>query len=163
MNYATIRDKLVADLQSIPGIGKVYNRPRAVKDWASFFALNAVTNPHDPTKNVISIAWVTRKKSLGTDTNDETSSQVIANRNDTWEITLIYGFSDDDTFPSEGDFQGLIDLIINKWELMSSLGLPDTVNNSSAPQLQDASLMMYSEVLCHRALFSIGISQIVNS
>jgi hypothetical protein len=167
VNYTTIRDKLTTDLTAVTGIGKVFGRPRWSVDWTSYLNLFKVTNPHDASKSVVNLCWVSRRSFSEFDSDkgsrDEAEVMTSVQRDETWEIMLIYGFDDDDTYPSETDYQGLVDAIATKFRLMDQLGIPATVEESWPIQLESSGLKFFGDVLCHNAVMTIRIQQRINS
>lgn len=163
MNYATIRDKLTGDLATVSGIGKVFGRPRWSVDWNSYLTLFKVTNPHDASKSVINLCWVSRRSfseiEIEKGGRDEAEAITAVQRDETWEIMLIYGFDDDETYPSESDYQVLVDAIATKFRLMDQAGIPATVEESWPIQLESSALKFFGDVLCHNAVMTIRMQQ----
>jgi len=167
MNYATIRDKIYGDLLAVSGIGKVFKQPRFSADWATFLSMFTTTNPHDASKKVVNVAWITRRAfteaDAGKGSRDEAEAITAVQRDETWEVTVIYGFDDDETNPSEADFQPLVDAVAAKFRMMDQAGLPATVEESWPMQLEAAGLFLFGEVLCHKAVLTIRIQQRITS
>ena len=83
-------------------------------------------------------------------------------KNDTWEITLHYGYHDEDTTPSDIAFNNLVDAIETKFRFLA--GLNDKVYRSYPLQRVQAGLFtMFSSFLCHRAIWQLKLQERVES
>lgn len=166
MNYAATRDAIVTKLQTVSGIGAVFGRPRWTNNWATFLSLFTMTNSHDATKDVVSLCWITRttddESSLSK--RDESTVLVSTAAQETWNFTLIYGFEDDDTYPSEYDFQILCDAVMAAFRSLGSASFNTAVVEQSDPlRMTSSGLFMFSDVMAHKAEFQLVIQNYTSS
>jgi hypothetical protein len=163
MNYEPIRDRIGVLLKEVEGIGKVFPSPRFTSDWAPFLNRFAITHPYDASKRLICVAWYTRVAATERDTGigirDESRTLVVAERDEQWRISLVYGFSDDDDSPSETGYQMLVDRIQEKFRWEDRLGIPADVFESHPLSLTVSELRFFGEVLCHYAEFTLRVIQ----
>lgn len=167
MNYATVRDRIKTLLESVSGIGKVYGSPRHTNDWPGFLQRFAVVHPNDATRQLICVCWMTRIRAIElseskTGSRDEANVLTGVERDEDWEITLVVGFQDDDTNPSEDLFQVLVDSIQEKFRWQDQLGIPSVIFKSYPLDLTYAGLAMFGNpegVLCHKATFMLHLEQ----
>jgi hypothetical protein len=160
MNYALIRDRIYTLLANVQGIGKVYNFPRYSADWKTYLDRFKV-KVND--KAIISVVFFSRYASQEQESplggRSENSELTSVDRIETWNITLIYGYDDDEEQPSEYDFQELLDRIQEKFRFEDFLGMSGTVTKSWPIQVVSSGLFMFGDVLCHRADMTLKLQQ----
>ena len=158
MSYATERDEIYTQLAATSGIGVVFKSKRFVADWTTFLS-------RFKTGGVINVCWFDRvsgsERGEGVGSTDAGSEILAVQKNDNYEIELYYGFKDDDTTPSSYAFQALVDAIETKFRFLQNL---NSVTERSYPLQRTASgLFMFSDVLCHRAAWTLEIrNRIIN-
>lgn len=163
-SYATTRDAIYAELISVEGIGRVFKSPRYVSEWKSFlerFSTQAFDNPE---KTRIIVAWMTRGSSFEIASKDESEITGNIKRTETWNITLFYGFDDDEEQPSEFEFQELIERVQGHFEFLDRItGIVET-HSVDPIDIQSAGIaMINNEVLAHRADFILRINYSINT
>ena len=120
--YTDTRDEIYNQLTSISGIGQVFLSQKYPTDWQSFFELyrNKYTN-----KCIVTFVTLNNPitETIGDEETVLTADNFInyVHRSETWRISLIYAFQDDDTNPSEYDFQELCELIEEKFRFLQDL------------------------------------------
>lgn len=166
MNYALIRDTIYTNVVAVSGIGKVFRHIRYSSEWDKFLSLFTTVNPADATKKLINVTTITRinapeSRDTGTGSVDEADDLVAIERRETWEIRIWYGFDDDDDYTkaSETGFHVLLDNMQQRFRFLDQLGIPATIERSYPLSLQDAGLRMFSDVLCHAAVFHLILIQ----
>ena len=167
MDYEIKRDKILELLKEVPGIGKVFPSRRHTADWPSFLNRFAVPHPSDSSRKIICVCWFTRRPIVeldegGTGSRDESTVLTAVEIDETWEITLLYGFQDDDTDPSENGFQNLVDAICEKFRWQDQLGGVPEIFVSAPVNVTDAYLAMWGQsegVLCHTAIMQLKLKQ----
>lgn len=120
--YSDTRDKIYTLLTSVAGIGKVFKSQRYPKDWEAFFNLY-----RDNDTNLCVVVFMTLINPITENITEEDAAvdanrQIqIVQRSETWKISLIYAFKDDDTNPSEYAFQELCENIEEKFRFLQDL------------------------------------------
>jgi hypothetical protein len=158
--YAAQRAAIKTLLESVSGIGNVYASQKDVTNEANFkttFVKNGVVN----------VCWFIRSNgsddevgSLKYGRRDERNYHTHTQIDDNWTITIMYGYKDDNTNPSEYAFQALVDSIQDKFRLIQDLG--GEQHEISHP-LQRSICGIFSFlsgiVLCHKAEWRLGVTE----
>jgi len=154
-NYATVRAEIKAQLGAVTGIGKLYDHRRHSADWKTFL------DRFKTATGLINVCWFTRvddsESPQGLGSEDEASEIVWIQENEYWEIELFYGFKDDedDGSPSEYGFNVLVDAIETKFRYLQNLN--GKARKSFPLNRTSATMGMLGEVLCHRAVWRLGL------
>lgn len=157
MNYPEIRDKIAAMLSTVEGIGRVYKSPRYATDWMTYLEQFKVRIDD---RDVINACWLTRNAIQETDIARSEAGEIASvSRTENWLITLVYGFDDDESSPSEFAFQALLDGIQEKFRFADFLGMPEIVAKHFPIQVQSAGLYFFGDVLCHKAEMLLKLQQ----
>ena len=136
MALADIRARIVANLQSVDGIGPVYGYERMPRDWKRF--LDLFKTGHGKING-----WMaTRRK-----TPAQWAGFPTVERNHLWVMRGVYGLNDEEA--SELAFQAQIEAIQAVFENDGELG--GTVLRSEPVQVATVEHRMFANVLCHWA------------
>jgi hypothetical protein len=116
--YTTQKAEIKAQLEAVSGIGKVYDTVKYAADLETFKTL-FISN------SKINAVMFTRmggeELENGVGVLDEAEALQWVEKNDTWEITLHYGYHDEDTTPSDIAFNNLVDAIETKFRFLAGL------------------------------------------
>lgn len=166
MNYETIRKTIYDLLVDVEGIGKVFQHERYSADWTAFLDRYKTPHPSDETSYVVNVAFISRRGTEETafgpyGSRDEREMITAVGVNETWVITLIYGYSDDEDTDasSEHTFQLLVDKVKEKFRTIDALGIPDVVQKSEPLKATGIGLATYGDVLCHRTELLLQVTQ----
>jgi len=156
--YTEQKNEIINILNSIEGIGKVYDCPKNPTDEFNF--KNAFVK-----NGVINTCWITRQ--IGTDepedkpfsSKDESNEFLTTQKDDQWLITLLYGYKDDDNNPSEYTFQSLVDAIEDAFRFQQNLS--GIVDVSYPLQRQTCGIFQFlnGTVLCHKAEWKLILTK----
>lgn len=152
MNYANVRDEIATELGTVSGMGKVFKSLRFVTDWGTFF--NRFVTDFSGTKRTV-VCWIggsgpTQETGLNlVGDTDERDLIEWTDRHESYLITLVVGFKDDDTAPSEFDFMTLVDAIEAKFRFGQNLNAK--CDKQYPLQRQALGLFMFADQLCHKA------------
>jgi|GEM_PF-4591322 len=151
--YTQQRDAIKARLESVSGIGKIYSSPQNVTNEANF-------KSRFVSGGVINTCWISRiggtdNENGGLGSVDECDIITHTQADDTWEITLLYGF--DELAPSETAYQLLADAIQDKFRFVQYLG-GDMYEKSKPLQRTVSGLFQFvSGYMCHKAVWRLNV------
>jgi hypothetical protein len=158
MSYATVRAEIKAQLTAT-GIPIVFPYPRFAVDMATF-----LTRFKDTVTSRINIAWFDRvandeDEDGGAASTGGTDEIMITLKKESWDITYLYGFHDAEEAdtPSATTFQTNVEKIENQFRFLQDLN--GKAWKSHPLRLLEASLRMFGDVLCHRAVFRLIVDQ----
>jgi len=159
MRFEETRDALVAVLKSVDGMGVVFSHLKLVTDLEAFLRMYTVPSPYVPEKKLPLVAWLTRTSMDERPEFDEAGIPAAAvYATDTWTITLLHGFYDDDDEEAASDthFQRLLDRIADRmryWTDADVLDLPGGAIHVHPVSVASAGLFSTEAggFLCHKA------------
>jgi hypothetical protein len=159
--FTNTRDSLVTNLTNVTGIGKVLKSAPYSTDWQSFLSRFAVTHPTQTNNRYICVAWVSRRAfseiETGKGSRDEAETIVAVTKDETWQMTVLVGYQDDDTKASEEIFNELVDRIADKFRLIDPATFTTPIEEAWPVQLESAGEYFFGEVLCHKAVLTIHL------
>lgn len=139
---AAVKTRIVAQILTVSGIDKVYNRMRNLADDS------VKKDELSDTDGRIHVWMVTRESSRW---QDLAQNQVTNQRRDQLVIHGFYAVRDSDD--SEAAFDALIESVMTaiNADRRASSKLGDTVANGEPPSLRLQDHRMYANTLCHHA------------
>jgi hypothetical protein len=155
--YSDQRAAIKAILDAIPGIGMVYDAPKNATTDDNFrtaFVKDAVVNT----------CWLSRQ--IGTDdvekslaSKDETMEIEVTQKDDQWQITLLYGYQDDADNPSEYTFQALVDAIEDAFRFLQNLGNLVDLSYPLQRTVCGVFTFLNGTVMCHKAEWRLIVTK----
>lgn len=161
--YADQNAEIVAQLTAITGIGQVYGttkNPTDEKTWNDTFIKN----------NIVNSVFISRlqgpEQVEGSDAaTDETSEIEVTRKVDTWQITLLYGFHDDENASLCSDYlvSQLVDAIEDKFRFLQDLNKKAFKSYPLSRSTNALFEFLGGKVLCHKAVWTLNVvSRIIN-
>jgi len=145
MSLSTVRTKMKTVIESVSGIGQVYDYQRYTHDWASYkdlFQKSSKINTWD----------IMRIKN----TSDPYGGS--GGREDRTHDFIVRGFyAVSDELASEKTFQALTDLVIDAFR--NKPDLDGVANILNFPITADFDNQMFGGVLCHTVAISISVAE----
>ena len=145
MSLSTVRTKVKAVIETVSGIGTVYDYKRYVHDWASYKELFA--------KDQKINTWEIQRTHVESDPYGGTGGR--EDRMHVFTIRGFYAVSDD--LASEKTFQDLADLVIDAFR--NKPKLDGVTNILNFPITGDFTEAMFGGVLCHVVEIHLSASE----
>jgi hypothetical protein len=158
--YTAQRAAIKTLLETVSGIGNVFDSQKDVTNEANFktsFVKNGVVN----------VCWFIRGNgiddevgSLKYGSRDERNIITHTQTDDSWTITLMYGYKDDITTPSEYPFQLLVDTIQDKFRFIQDLGGEQyEISHPLQRTICGIFAFLSGTVLCHKAEWRLNVTE----
>jgi len=155
--YSDTRDEIYIQINSVTGIGKVFKSVKYPTDWEAFFNLY-----RDSDTNTCIVTFITCVNPITETVDDQIgdwdASQFInhTHRTETWKISLVYAFKDDETAPSEYGFQELCERIEEKFRFLQDLNGKAFISYPLQSMLRDIGQWTGS-IMVHKCDFHLQV------
>ncbi len=160
--YLDQRAEIKAQLEAVSGIGRVYStrkNPRDIDSFKQTFAKDGVINSCQISRGQ------GNDLETGVGSGDEAMFPNWTDKNDTWEITLLYGYADNDTesLASETIFNNLVDAIEEQFRFLDDLN--GVSFQSYALQRIQCGIFEFlgGLVFCHKAVWTFRVQERVEN